>query len=472
MTTRTRKTILAALLPLLAAAVLAAEPPAPGSGVALPPYKTLTLKNGMTVLLMEQHKVPLVSLSYIVRAGSVADPAGKEGLASVTASLLRKGTRTRTADQISEALDFVGATYGASAGVDFSSGRAEFVKKDLASRLDLFADLIMSPVFPEAEVKKLLAQRIDGLKAAKDSAQGVISTYYNAFLFGSHPYGRPSGGDEKSLAAIGRDDIARFHASNYVPSNVILAVAGDFAAADMEEALKARFGAWSSKEKAAQVQVAAAKPVSGKRLLLVDKPDATQTNFMIGNVGVARNDPDRVAIDVVNTLFGGRFTSMINTALRIKNGLTYGASADFEMRRLPGPFFISSYTRTASTEQAIDMTLDVLHQLHEKGITEEDLASAKAYMKGTLPPQMLETSDQLASLLAQLRYYGLPDGEINDFYAKVDAVTLADAKRVIASRYPEKDLAFVLIGKASEIETTAKKYAPEVKRKAISEAGF
>jgi zinc protease len=472
MTTRTRKTILVALLPLLAAAVLAAEPPAPGSGVSLPPYKSLTLKNGMTVLLMEQHKVPLVSLSYIVRAGSVADPAGKEGLASVTAALLRKGTKTRTADQISDALDFVGATYAASAGVDFSSGRAELVKKDVASGLDLFADLVMNPVFPEAEVKKLLAQRIDGLKAAKDSAQGVISTYYNAFLFGSHPYGRPSGGDERSLAAIGREDVVKFHASSYLPSNVILAVVGDFAAADMEAAVKERFGAWSSKEKAAEVRVSAAKPVPGRRLLLVDKPDATQTNFMIGNVGVARNDPDRVAIDVVNTLFGGRFTSMINTALRIKNGLTYGASADFDMRRLPGPFYISSYTRTASTEKAVDMALDVLHQLREKGIAEEDLASAKAYMKGTLPPQMLETSDQLASLLAQLRYYGLPDGEINDFYAKVDAVTLADAKRVIASRYPEKDLTFVLIGKASEIEAAAMKYAPEVKRKAIAEIGF
>ncbi len=472
MTTRTPKTILAALLPLLLAPALAAAPAAPGAGVKLPPYRTVVLGNGMTVLLMEQHKVPLVSLSYVVRSGSVADPAGKEGLASVTAALLRKGTRTRTADQISDALDFVGATYGASAGYDLSSGRAEFVKKDVASGLDLFADLLMNPVFPEGEVKKLLAQRIDALKAAKDSAQGVIRTYYNAFLFGSHPYGRPTGGDEKSLAAIGRDDVVRFHASNYVPSNVILAVVGDFASADMEKALRDRFGAWTSKEKPAAVQLAAAKPVTGRRLLLVDKPDATQTNFMIGNVGVARSDPDRVAIEVVNTLFGGRFTSMINTELRIKNGLTYGASAGFDERRLPGPFYISSYTRTASTEKAIDMALDVLHRLHEKGIAEEDLASAKAYMKGTLPPDTLETSDQLASLLASLRFYGLPDSEINDFYAKVDAVTVADARRIIASDYPEKDLTFVFIGKASEIETAAKKYAPEPKRKSIGDPGF
>lgn len=472
MTKRIRKTTLIALLALLTAAVLAVRPATPASGVKLPPYKALTLKNGMTALLMEQHKVPLVSLSYILRSGSLVDPAGKEGLASATAGLLRKGTRTRTADEISEAFDFVGASYTASAGLDFSAGRAEFVGKDIPGGLDLFADLLMNPVFPDAEVKKLLAQTVDALKAAKDRAQGVIPTYYNAFLFGSHPYARPAGGDEKSLAGIGRDDIVKFHSANYAPANTILAVVGDFHTADMEKMVTEKFGVWRSKEKVAPAPFAAAKPVSGKRLLLVDKTDATQTNFMIGNVGVARNNPDRVPIEVVNTLFGGRFTSMINTALRIKNGLTYGAFADFDMWRLPGPFFISSYTRTASTEKAIDMALGVLHQLHEKGITEEDLASAKAYMKGTLPPQMLETSDQLAALLAELRFYGLPDSEINDFYAKVDAVTLADAKRVITRYYPEKDLTFVLIGKASEIEPVLKKYAGEIKHKAITDPGF
>ena len=473
MTTRTRLTILVAYLMLSTAVVVAVEPPAPGSGVKLPPYKTLTLKNGMIVLLMEQHKVPLVNFGYIVRSGSVADPTGKEGLASVTAALLRKGTRTRTAGQISEALDLVGASYTASANTEFSSGVAEFMKKDISGGLDLFADLLINPVFPEGEVKKLIAQRIDGLKAAKDNAEAVIATYYNAFLFGSHPYGRPFVGDESSLATIGRDDIVQFHASRYVPSNMILSVVGDFNAAEMEKALKEKLGAWTSKEKVAEAKLAAAEPVFGNRLLLVDKPDATQTNFMIGNVGVARNNPDRVAIDVVNTLFGGRFTSMINTALRVESGLTYGALAYFDVRyKLPGPFFISSYTRTASTEEAIDMALDVLGRLHEKGIGEEDLASAKAYLKGTLPPQMLETSGQLATLLAELRFYELPDDEINDFYSRVDAVTLADAKRVIATYYPKKDLAFVLIGKASEIEAVAKKYAPEMKRKAITEPGF
>jgi zinc protease len=475
MTPRIRKTppiALFSLLLLAAFAVSAAEPPKAGGGVKLPPYKTLTLKNGLTVLLMEQHKVPLVNLDYIVRSGSVSDPAGKEGLAAITAELLRKGTRTRTSDEISDALDFVGASYAASAGLDFSSGHAEFVRKDVAQGLDLFADVLMNPVFPEAEVKKLVARRIDGVKAAKDRAQGVISQYYNSFLYGSHPYARPTGGDERSLSSITRDDVARFHAANYVPRNVILSVVGDFDTAEMAKRVTERFGAWVSKEKPAPVSPEAAKTVSGKRLLLVDKPDSTQTYFMVGNVGVARNSPDRVPIEIVNTLFGGRFTSMINTALRIKGGLTYGASSVFDLRKTPGPFFISSYTRNASTEKALDMTLDVLRGLHEKGITEEDLASAKAYLKGTLPPRMLETSDQLASLLSQLRFYGLPDGQVNDFYAKVDAVTLADAKRVIATYFPDKDLTFVLIGKADEIEPVAKKYATEIKTKRITDPGF
>lgn len=426
----------------------------------------------MTVMLMERHEVPLISMNYIVKSGTVTDPAGKDGVASITAALLRKGTKTRTSDQISEALDSVGASYAASASLDYSSGRAEFMKKDIAGGLELFADLLINPTFPDAEVKKTVAQRIDGLKGAKDSAQGVIAFYYNAFLFGSHPYARPVTGDEKSLAAITRDDVVKFHAANYVPSNTMLAIVGDFSTPEMEKMVTERFGAWTSTGKPATVNLTAAKPVEGKRLLLVDKPDSTQTYFMVGNVGVARNNPDRVGIDVVNTLFGGRFTSMINTALRIKNGLTYGASADFDERKVPGPFFINSYTRNASTEKALDMTLDVLHQLHEKGITEEDLASAKAYIKGTTPPQMLETSDQLAAVLTQIHFYGLGDSEINDYYQKIDAVTLADARRIIASYYPEQNLTFVLIGKASEIAPIVKKYAPDMKTKSITEPGF
>lgn len=442
------------------------------SGVRLPAYKKATLKNGMVVLLMEQHKVPLVNLHLTLRTGTTQDPKGKEGLASLTANLLRKGTKTRTSEKISSDLDAVGATYAAFASLDATACTAQFMKKDIASGLDLFADLLMQPIFPEAEVVKLRAQRIDALRTGKDSAQGVIRNYYNAFLYGDHPYGRAQSGDELSLAGLTQADVAAFHAAHYTPANAILAVVGDFKTADMEKIVAERFGAWHAEGPSQQAEWGLPHPLKGRKLLLVDKPDATQTYFMVGNLGVARNNPDRVGIQVVNVLFGERFTSMINTALRIKSGLTYGANSNFGMFKMPGPFAISSFTANATTGKALELTLETLKALHEKGISEADLASAKAYIKGTLPPKTLETGQQLAAVLADLQVYGLPDSEVNGFYAKVDALTLEDAKRVIQAYFPDKDLCFVLIGKASEIKPMVVTLAPQIITKRISEPGF
>jgi len=203
----------------------------------------------------------------------------------------------------------------------------------------------------------------------------------------------------------------------------------------------------------------------------VDKPDATQTYFAVGNVGIARTNPDRVYLQVVNTLFGGRFTSMINTELRIKSGLTYGAGSRFDQRKAAGPFFISTYTRTATTEKAMDMTLDVMKRLQEKGITQEQLDSVKNYIKGQFPPT-IETNGQLASQVAELQFYGLDEREINNLYAKIDAMTLADAQRVIHQYFPLDNLVFVVIGKAGDIGTIVDKYAPKVDTRSITEPGF
>lgn len=454
------------LLVLAVAAPVLAQP----ASLKLPPYKKVVLPNGLTLLLMEQHEVPIVSLSVAIGAGSVADPAGKEGVASLAAALLRKGTATRTADQFAEELDFIGASFSAGVSMDSTSASAEFMKKDLVKGLDLVADALLRPTFPEDEVTKLVKQRVDAVKAAKDRAAGVIGTYFNAYLYGTHPYARPSGGDETTLASITRDDVAAFYATHYAPGSTVLAVVGDFSTADMRKAIADRFGAWPAKKTPA-VSLANAVPVKGRKLLLVDKPDSTQTYFRLGNVGISRTNPDRVVIEIVNTLFGGRFTSMINTALRIKSGLTYGAGSSFAQWKASGPFAISSYTRNAATEQALDLTLETLKQLHEQGITEEDLRSAKTYLKGQFPPE-IETSNQLAELLADLVANGLDEREVDTYEAKIDAATLADVNRVIRQYFPLDDLVFVLVGKASDIEGLARKYASQVDRKAIGAAGF
>jgi predicted Zn-dependent peptidase len=445
---------------------------ADNGGLKLPPFKKVRLGNGLTLMLMEQHEVPIISFNFIVKSGSAADQAGKEGTASATAALLRKGTKSRTADQISNELDFVGGQLEADATFDYSNGTAEFVKKDIAKGLDLLTDVLLNPTFPQAEVTKLLKQRVDEIKAARDQAQAVIGNYFRAYLYGNHPLGRPASGDERSNAAIMRDDVVSYYRTHYTPGNTILAVVGDFDIAEMERALTAKLGDWKPlKPTTVRPRLNDAPSFSGRKLLLVDKPDSTQTYFQIGNLGIARTNPDRVFVQVINTLFGGRFTSTLNTELRIKTGLTYGARSSFIQHQTPGPFVISTFTRNETTEKAIDMTLDILKRLHEKGITEEDLRSAKSYLKGQFPPT-IETSDQLADLLVQLEFYGLDASDVNGFTTRVDSMTMADARRVIKQHFPLENLVFVLIGKAGEIEPVVKKYAPTIDRKAIGQPGF
>jgi zinc protease len=438
--------------------------------IHLPPHEKVVLKNGLTVLLIEKHGVPMINFAAIVKTGAAADPAGEEGLASITAGLLRKGTKTRTAQQFAEELDFMGASFGADASADFTSISAEFLAKDLSRGLELFSDAVLHPTFPQEEVDKLLAQSLDGVKGAKDEPQQVLGLYFYGYLYGTRPYGRPDGGDEISLKKIQREAIANFHDTYYTPGNTILAVAGEFNSAEMKKKLEEVLGSWPAKSVPA-VAIPVTAQAKGKRLLLIDKPDATQTYFAFGNIETAAGDPDRVAIRVVNTVFGGRFTSLLNEALRVESGLTYGAQSGFDPRKAPGPFGIYSFTKNETTTQAIDLALQVLDKFHKEGITEKQLASAKSYIKGQFPPA-IETSAQLANRIASSEFYGLSDDEINQLEARIDGVTLESARQVIQKHFPAENLVFVLIGKASAIGPAVQKYAEKQDTRAISDPGF
>jgi zinc protease len=438
--------------------------------IHLPAHEKVVLKNGLTLLLLEKHGVPLVNLTAIVKSGAAADPAGQEGLASVTAGLLRRGTAKRTAQQFAAELDYMGGALGTAAGFDSTNVSAEFLAKDLAHGLDLFADALLHPVFPQSEVDKLLTRTLDSIKGAKDNPQSVIGLYFQGYLYGSHPYGRSEIGNELSLKRIQRDAIVKFHETNFVPANTILAVAGEFQTPEMEKQLEEVFGSWPAMP-APHAAIPTLAPVKGKKLLLVDKPDATQTYFCIGNVGIAETDPDRVAVEVVNTVFGERFTSMLNEALRVESGLTYGAGSGFDSRKAPGPFVISSFTKTETTTKAVDMALQVLGKLHKDGLSPDQLASAKNYIKGQFPPS-IETSAQLAALIAYYEFAGLGDDEVNQLEARVDAVTPEIARRVIEKHFPLDNLVFVLIGKASAIGPAVEKYAEKRDMQAIDEPGF
>jgi len=456
--------------PVLLTFLLLACPAALPQSLHLPPHEKLVFKNGLTVLLLEKPGVPLIDVFALVKSGATADPSGEAGLASVTAALLRKGTKTRTAQQFAADFDFIGGSFDADATADYTYISAEFMTKDLARGLELFSDATLHPTFPEDEVAKVLAQGIDGVRGAKDDPQSVLGLYYQGYLFGTHPYGRPPAGDELSLKRIQRDVIVKFYEGHYAPGNTMLGIAGEFDTAEMRKQLEAAFGVWPARP-VTSVPIPATPPEKGRRLLLVDKPDATQTYFAIGNIGTAVNDPDRVAIRVVNTIFGGRFTSQLNEALRVESGYTYGAGSFFDSHKTSGPFEIYSFTKNETTVPAIDLALRVLENLHKNGVMAEQLASAKSYIKGQYPPT-IETSKQLAQRIVLNEFYGLGDDEVNELEKRVDAVTPEIAKGVIEKHFPLDNLVFVLIGKASAIGPAVRKYADKFDERPIGDPGF
>jgi zinc protease len=246
---------------------------------------------------------------------------------------------------------------------------------------------------------------------------------------------------------------------------------GDFDVADMTAKLNKAFGDWQTTETVVQPDLSQHLPtLTQPHVLLVDKPDAIETTFLIGGVGIRYDNPDYVGLTVVNTILGGRFTSWLNDELRVNAGLTYGARSGFSPYAQSGVFQISTFTKSSTTKEAIDLALKTYARLWEKGIDQTTLDSAKAYVKGQFPPKY-ETSGQLAGLLSDMYLYGFNDDFINQFQAKVDGLTLADTQRLIKQYFPQQNLQFVLIGNAENIADIAAQYG-EVTEVDITATGF
>ena len=427
------------------------------SGVSLPPAREIRLPNGALVILAEKRDVPMIAFQAWVRGGSLADPPGKEGVASLTADLLMKGAGRRSAAEIAAAADGVGGVFATGGGLQASWVQGEFLTRDQALMLELLGDVLLRPTFPEAEFQKLKEQTIESFAAAKDTPTAVIGQYGAAMVFGDHPYGRPMAGDEATVRTITREDVLRSYRDQFGGDRLLLVMVGDFDARSMEGTLRRTFGAWP-KAAAPLPVIAAPKRSSGRRVLLIDKPDALQTYFWIGNVGIARTDPDRDAIDVANTGFGGSYTSLLNTELRIKSGLTYGARSTFAEHAEAGSFSMSSYTKTESTQRALDLALDTYRAFRSSGLDERRFLATKQYIQGQYPPE-IETADQIAGRFAELAYYALPREEVTGYMGRIAAVTPEAMKPAIARAFPPpEDLTMILIGNAAKIRTIARRY--------------
>jgi predicted Zn-dependent peptidase len=451
---------LALLLALLVAQVPSLADDTPPQGMKLPRFERAQLRNGAQLVLVEKRDTPLVSLAVVVRGGALGDAPGREGTAALLAELLQKGAGSRDAAGFAEAVEGVGGQLSAAAGRETLAIGASFLAKDTDLMVGLVADMLMRPRLDAAEFGKARELAVQSIAAAKDGdPSALIGDYGVAWLFDGHPYGRPANGEPATLESIELDDLKRYYDEQLGGDRLLIAAVGDIDAVALQRKLASTLGSW---RRAAAAAPTVAKPVrvSGRRVLLVDKPGATQTYFWLGNVGASRTDPARTAQAAVNTLLGGRFTSMLNTELRIRSGLTYGAVSSFDRLREPGAFAIESYAQTEKTGPALDLALAVLDRLHESGVAADALASARQYMLGQFPTT-LETNGQLASRFADLLLYDLGPDDVDGYAARVMAVDEAAATSAIATAFPKpEDLAIVLIGDATQIRDVAKKYGP------------
>jgi zinc protease len=454
------KTPKAAALVLLSSFVFAlpvmAEQAKSQSSFQMPAYEQFKLDNGLTVFLLPQHEVPLITVQATVRAGAVNDKVA--GLSQLTSQALLLGAGGKTKAEIEQLVDFLGASLNSDGSMEGSSLRANFMAKDTEQMLAVLHSVLTQPSFDSAEFDKLKARQIAAVAQAKESPRMVMDQYFNKLVFGSHPYGNASSGTAESLKSISQAQVKNFHQSFYQPGNTAISIVGDFKPQQMKAQLQKIFAGWKNGEALKQPDLTAALPKAKKaKVLLVNKADAIETTFTIGGVGIKQDNPDYVGISVVNTVLGGRFTSWLNDELRVNSGLTYGARSGFDRYSASGTFSIGSFTKTESTKAAVDLALKTYQRLWAQGIDQATLDSAKAYVKGQFPPRF-ETNTALAGLLGDMYLYGFNQDFINSFQSKVDQLTVAESKRLINSYFPKDQLQFVLIGKAEAIKDIAKSY--------------
>lgn len=429
-------------------------PPAlgPAPTLTMPSVQKQTLANGLRVWVLEQHEVPIVQANLVVLSGAAADVPGQFGAASMTAAMLDEGAAGKSALALADEVEFLGAQLSTGASFDASVVRLSTPAARLDDALALMAAVALTPDFPQQELERLKTERLTSLLQARDDPSALVGIAFPRLLFGpEHRYGTSAGGTESSLEALGIAELRTFHRAHYRPENAVLIVVGDTTPTALRPLAEARFGAWKGDGPAPAPLPVRTSPQPGKRqIFIVDKPGAAQSQIRIGLVGVPRSTADYIALDVLNTMLGGSFTSRLNQNLREKHGYSYGAFSRFDMRRAAGPFFATAGVQTDKTAPALTEFFNELQGIL-KPIPANELAKTKSYAALSFGREF-ETSGQLAAKLEEIATYGLPDDVFTGYVPGVQAATAADLTRV-AKQYLLLDrLAVVVVGDRASIE--------------------
>ncbi len=424
------------------------RPPRPLAArqVNFPPYQVRTLPNGLQVVAVSHHEQPAVSIRLIVRAGGAQDPATKPGVAYLAASLLDQGTTSKNAEQIATAIDSIGGAIGAGAGSDLTFINAAVMKDSLGLALDLVSELARQPAFAPEEIDRQRQQILSGLKVSYDDPDYLAGVVFDRLVYGFHAYGKPDSGTPESITAITRGDLLDFHKRWFAPNNAILAIVGDVAADEAFKGAERAFGSWSRIELPA-LKVEAPPPPT-RRVVVIDRPGAAQTEIRAGNIALPRRHPDYLALDVAMKILGGEGGNRLHRVLRSERGLTYGASADLNALKDTGDIVAETDTRSEKTAEALRLMVEEIVRLQRQRVSTRELTDAQEYLTGSFP-LTIETPSAIALQVLNAVFYGLDLNDLQTYRERVNMITVDDIQRV-AQQYLRPDrLSIVLVGDAS-----------------------
>jgi zinc protease len=429
----------------------APEPGAPPA-LKLPSIQKRQLSNGLPVWIVELHEVPVVQANLVVLSGSGDDPAGKFGIANLTASMLLEGAGSRSALELADAVDFLGADLVANSSSDVSAVRLHVPVARLADALPIMADVALRPTFPPDELQRQRAERLTTVIQARDDPETIGQLAFARVLYGTtHRYGTAQAGAAQTIQSFTVGDVRAFYMSAYRPNNAAFLVVGDVTAERLMPLLETHFGGWRPQGAAPQHPVLPTPPLpAARQVYLIDKPGAPQSQIRIGWAAVPRSTPDFFPIQVMNTVLGGSFSSRLNLNLREKNGYTYGATSLFDMRSAAGPFVAAAGVQTDKTAEALKEFFNELTAIGQP-VPSDELTRAKHYVSLRFPSGF-ETTGDISTRLEQALVYHLPDDYFSTYVQKIEAVTVADAQRVAQKYIQPGRLAVVIAGDRAAIE--------------------
>ena len=415
----------------------------PADGAEINPAR-FVMPNGLTVLVLEQHALPIVQFHVVLKVGSAQDPPAKAGLANIVATLLDEGTTTRTAKQIAEQIDFVGGNLRSSATADFTTVSVRMLQKDRELGIELLADVLLRPSFPEEEFARVRSQLLGEIQGEDENPGLVAAKAFDSLVFGRHPYAWPVNGTHESLSNITRRDAHDLFSRHYLPNQAILVIVGDINAHEARALVLKYFGNWQQRKLSARAHPRP-RPLSQPLTKLIDR-ELTQSTILLGHVGISRTNPDYYAVSVMNYILGaGGFSSRLMDSIRDRQGLAYGVYSSFDANLMPGSFVVSLQTRSDTTNQAITAVLAEINAIRDEEVSDEELDDAKAYLVGSFPLR-LDSVSKLAQVLGLVELYGLGLEYFTDYPTLINEVTKADVLRVAKQYLHPERYVLVVVG--------------------------